>query len=175
MRYLFTFGRLSLRAYRASTNDLSMMKIMETKPSMKIMNEYKVKIVGPEPFKKITAETSIDAANIYLRENPRQGAGFLLVETKDGKTKQFKFQGTEVFDLSTPSENKPKNVSVASAVAGLASKVIVTDIDIPFRSMVNFMVKWSLASIPAFIILFTIFGIIFAMFAGLIAGMSLGY
>ncbi len=32
-------------------------------------------------------------------------------------------------------------------------KVIVTDIQMPFGSMVIFMVKWVLASIPAFIIL----------------------
>ncbi len=32
-------------------------------------------------------------------------------------------------------------------------KVIVTDIQMPFGSMVVFMVKWVIASIPAFIIL----------------------
>jgi hypothetical protein len=34
-----------------------------------------------------------------------------------------------------------------------ASSVVVTDIDMPFLSMVTFMVKWALASIPAFLIL----------------------
>ena len=34
--------------------------------------------------------------------------------------------------------------------------VTVTDIDMPFMSMVTFMVKWSIATIPAFIILFII-------------------
>ena len=33
-------------------------------------------------------------------------------------------------------------------------RVVVTDIHMSFGSMVAFMVKWSLASIPAFIILF---------------------
>ncbi len=33
------------------------------------------------------------------------------------------------------------------------SAVVVTDIDIPFMSMVLFMVKWAIAAIPAFIIL----------------------
>lgn len=32
-------------------------------------------------------------------------------------------------------------------------KVIVTDIQMPFWSMVIFMIKWSIASIPALIIL----------------------
>lgn len=33
------------------------------------------------------------------------------------------------------------------------SRVVVTDIEMPFLSMVTFMVKWALASIPAFLIL----------------------
>jgi hypothetical protein len=34
--------------------------------------------------------------------------------------------------------------------------VTVTNIRMPFSSMVEFMVKWAIASIPAFIILFII-------------------
>ena len=34
-----------------------------------------------------------------------------------------------------------------------STKVIVTDVDMPFGSMVMFMVKWSIATIPALIIL----------------------
>jgi len=37
-------------------------------------------------------------------------------------------------------------------------KVIITDIRMPFLSMVIFMVKWALAAIPAFIILAMFFG-----------------
>ena len=40
----------------------------------------------------------------------------------------------------------------------------VRSFDMPFGDMVIFMVKWALASIPAFIILFIIFGIFFAIF-----------
>ena len=47
------------------------------------------------------------------------------------------------------------------------SKVQVTNFDMPFEDMIIFMVKWSLASIPAFIILFIIFGILFAIFGAL--------
>ena len=35
-------------------------------------------------------------------------------------------------------------------------RVVVSDIDIPFGSMVAFMVKWAVASVPAAIILFLI-------------------
>jgi len=45
--------------------------------------------------------------------------------------------------------------------------VIVTDIQMPFFSMVFFMVKWVIASIPAFFIL----GLIASLFMGLMGGM----
>ena len=47
------------------------------------------------------------------------------------------------------------------------SRVSVTDIDMPFGSMVGFMVKWSLASIPAVIILAVLIGIAYMLFVGL--------
>ena len=47
--------------------------------------------------------------------------------------------------------------------------VYIKDLDIPIKSMVIFMVKWALASIPAFIIL-AIFGVIFfTIFAAIFA------
>ena len=45
--------------------------------------------------------------------------------------------------------------------------VHVKSFDMPFGDMVGFMVKWSLASIPAFIILFIIFGIFFLIFGSI--------
>ena len=45
--------------------------------------------------------------------------------------------------------------------------VHVKSFDMPFGDMVGFMVKWALASIPAFIILFIIFGIFFLIFGSL--------
>jgi hypothetical protein len=50
------------------------------------------------------------------------------------------------------------------------SKVIVTDIKIPFRSMVVLMVKWAVATIPALIILSVIGSIIFAVLTALMGG-----
>ena len=47
------------------------------------------------------------------------------------------------------------------------SKVEVTDINMPFSSMVWFMVKWAIASIPAIIVLW----LLFVMFGGLITGL----
>ena len=39
-------------------------------------------------------------------------------------------------------------------------RVVVTDIEMPFWSMVTFMVKWTIASIPAMIILLLIVAIV---------------
>jgi hypothetical protein len=46
------------------------------------------------------------------------------------------------------------------------SPVRIVDVDMPFGSMVTFMVKWALAAIPALIILFVIAVILSAMVAG---------
>ena len=45
--------------------------------------------------------------------------------------------------------------------------VYVKGFSMPFGEMVGFMVKWAIASIPAFIILFIIFGILFLIFGSL--------
>ena len=50
-------------------------------------------------------------------------------------------------------------------------EVTVTDIKMPFGSMVVFMVKWALASIPAIIILFLVGAVVSVVFSGLIAAL----
>jgi len=52
------------------------------------------------------------------------------------------------------------------------SEVTITDIKMPFGSMVVFMVKAAIASIPAVIILMIIYGIVGFMMAGILGGMS---
>lgn len=47
------------------------------------------------------------------------------------------------------------------------NEVVVVDIKIPFWSMVVLMVKWTLAAIPAIVILVAIATIISAVFGGL--------
>lgn len=44
-------------------------------------------------------------------------------------------------------------------------EVKIIDIKMPFFSMVMFMIKWALASIPAIIIFFTIMGLLSALIA----------
>ena len=50
------------------------------------------------------------------------------------------------------------------------NRIVVVDVKMPFMSMVVFMVKWSIASIPALLILLFLAGIILAMFGG-VAGL----
>lgn len=50
------------------------------------------------------------------------------------------------------------------------NKVIVTDIQMSFMSMVIFMVKWAIAAIPALFILATLGSIFTSLVGGLIFG-----
>ena len=54
-------------------------------------------------------------------------------------------------------------------------RVEVRDVDMKMGSMVTFMVKWSVASIPALIILFMIAMIMAGVFGGLGASLLGGY
>jgi hypothetical protein len=48
-------------------------------------------------------------------------------------------------------------------------KATITDIKMPFMSMVVFMIKWTIASIPAMIILFVLFMIFGGVMSGIFA------
>ena len=48
-------------------------------------------------------------------------------------------------------------------------RVSIADVEIPFWRMVVIIIKWTLAAIPAVIILSIIFGIIGAVFGGIFA------
>jgi len=60
----------------------------------------------------------------------------------------------------------------AKMVSGNGKNIVVTDIRIPFWSMVVFMVKWAIAAIPALVILTGIWWITVALFGGM--GMMVG-
>jgi len=53
------------------------------------------------------------------------------------------------------------------------SEVVVVDVQMPFFTMVLFILKWTLASIPAFIILAILGGIVAAVLGGLFAGLMM--
>ena len=86
---------------------------------------------------------------LKYRENP---------EKYSGKAREPDNESIELERLQKAKENKQKIEE---------KSVHVKSFDMPFGDMVGFMVKWSLASIPAFIILFIIFGIFFLIFGSL--------
>ena len=53
------------------------------------------------------------------------------------------------------------------------NRVTVIDIQMPFWSMVVFMVKAAIASIPAIIILSILFAIVMAIFTAMFGGMTM--
>ena len=53
-------------------------------------------------------------------------------------------------------------------LVGIPNHVVVTNIQMPFLSMVWFMVKWSIAAIPAAIILFFLLAILFGVFGAFV-------
>ena len=56
----------------------------------------------------------------------------------------------------------------------LPARVVVTDINMSFGSMVVFMVKWTIAAIPAMIILLVLLAIISAVLGGVFGGLLYG-
>jgi hypothetical protein len=63
---------------------------------------------------------------------------------------------------------KKKNDEPEVSATVDVSRVEITDIKMPFGSMVVFMVKWAIASIPAIIILW----MLFMMFGGVLTGLT---
>ena len=54
------------------------------------------------------------------------------------------------------------------------SEVVAIDVRMPFWSMVIFMVKWSIAAIPAILILVVLLAIIGGIFGGMFGGLLKG-
>lgn len=71
----------------------------------------------------------------------------------------------EMFGSRTPRAPSTTSSHADSTVS--RTKVIITDVQMPFGSMVTFMVKWAFAAIPALIILL----IIGAFTVGLLGGL----
>ena len=72
---------------------------------------------------------------------------------------------------STGTVSKPSKVRVAVSSDSALNHVVVTDIQMTFLSMVVFMVKWAIASIPALIILFIIFSLFGGFLVGVVGGL----
>ena len=69
-----------------------------------------------------------------------------------------------------PMATPPPTATKPRAEPEAPVSMIVRDVEMSFGSMVVFIIKWTLASIPALIILFVIGLVLASMFGGLIAG-----
>jgi hypothetical protein len=72
---------------------------------------------------------------------------------------------------SCPTCRYPRTGDEAIVMRGASApkvptSVVVTDFDMPFGSMVSFMVRWAIAAIPAVIILFVIFAVLGSVMGG---------
>ena len=74
---------------------------------------------------------------------------------------------SNAFDDDSNKQSNSKTIEVSATQSHNANEVIITDIKMKFGSMVEFMVKWVLASIPAIIILIALFYLITAILIGL--------
>ena len=101
-----------------------------------------------------------DTCREAFYKNPEKYGGKAIEKTEAQK----KTSKAENLWVSKLKEQEEKSVYKSVNIIG---GIDVKSFDMPFGDMVGFMVKWALASIPAFIILFIIFGIFFAIFGAL--------
>lgn len=71
-------------------------------------------------------------------------------------------------DTATNNDEE-KRMDISIVDSKVIIPVTVTDIDMPFMSMVTFMVKWAIAAIPSILILALIFSLTYGV---IIAGLS---
>ena len=74
---------------------------------------------------------------------------------------------SDAFDDGSKKQSNSKTIEVSATQSHNTNEVIITDIKMKFGSMVVFMVKSVLASIPAMIILMVLFNLITAILIGL--------
>ncbi len=106
------------------------------------------------------SEITEKLSNIGFR-NLARGDGSWSASDIKGLREQFKLNIVEGFNAADQKETRDLNK---------APEVSLVDIKMPFSSMVIFMVKWAIASIPAIIILFFI-GALVSTYAAVILGL----
>jgi hypothetical protein len=77
----------------------------------------------------------------------------------------------EIKHMENLSEKKVYADFVKAPMAKKGDPVVIVDFKMPMGSMVEFMVKWAIASIPALLILFGLFLVLGMVFGGLFAGL----
>jgi len=88
---------------------------------------------------------------------------------REGDQRWFNFSDDLLGDTPPPAVARPAAPKVEEP-----QKVRVIDLDMPFGSMVVFMVKWAIAAIPAFIILMVIGFLLSLIFGSVLAVLAAG-
>jgi len=73
------------------------------------------------------------------------------------------------FETRAATDKNNNTSNKGTQTVKIKGPVYIEDIDMPFLSMVIFMVKWAIASIPAIIILMILFAIFGGFFVGILA------
>ena len=128
------------------------------------------------PLKEVIEAESVDEAMAKLltyhpiaKESKKH---VVIIEGKNILTQRFVADGKIVTadgaEVKTEQDPKKEQTKLQLETNGLPNEVIIKDISMPFESMVGFMIKWTIASIPATlilgVILFLFFLIISAVF-----------
>jgi len=106
-----------------------------------------------------------DRCNNVFKQDPERYGGvnadldFANKEAQEEQAKQAEANFNKIIEQSKIDEASLQEIKDKS--------VYVKDLDMPIKSMVIFMVKWAVASIPAFIILAIIGGLFFAIFTAI--------
>lgn len=82
--------------------------------------------------------------------------------------------GQEMLPLPAPQPTREVALTAPRAVMSQIQPVTVVDINMSFGSMVVFMIKWAIASIPALIILGIMLAIVSAILSGILGGILYG-
>ena len=92
------------------------------------------------------------AAKQFFSEHPAYTARRITVEAEDHTIEQF--NATDFMDAASRAGLQPTPTS--ATIRRDETRVIITDINMRFSSMIVFMVKWAFAAIPAIIIIFLV-------------------
>jgi hypothetical protein len=131
-----------------------------------------------EPQKEVVVEASDhrSAAKEFFSQRPRIERCRIRVNPKSFFTNVQDFDAMDFMDEAARASIPPLAPAAASAVTAPASsrtsrpeemRVVITDVNMRFSSMIVFMVKWAFAAIPAIIIIYVIVAIIVAVGIGL--------
>lgn len=136
---------------------------------------YKVKLVGSSDPTIISAESFRSATEQFADSTPLPESGWIIASDESGDIVQFRLENSKIIfgndtyavqtgSVDTIAHNTETTLSgIQPSKNANTQRAVIVDIEMPFVSMVVFMVKWALASIPAFIILSILFAILFAI------------